>query len=83
MADFREKDVLMACREAASSLGYQPLKEEQLGVITSFIKGKDVFAVLPTGFGKSLCYACLSGVFNRLYSSRGSIVSPLTAIIKD
>ena len=51
----------MACREAASSLGYQTLKEEQLDVITSFVKGKDVFAVLPTGFGKSLCYACLPG----------------------
>ena len=61
MVDFREKDVLMPCREAASSLGYQPLKEEQLGVITRFIKGKDVFAM---GLGKSLCYACRPGVFN-------------------
>ena len=62
MADFREKDVLMACREEASSLGYQTLKEEQLDVITSFVKGKDVFAVLPTGFGRSLCYGSLPGV---------------------
>ena len=76
----------MACREEASSLGYQTLKEEQLNVITSSVKGKDVFAVLPTGFGKSLCYACLPGFFDRLYSSRGSIVaiiSLLIAIIKD
>ena len=63
MADFREKGVLMACREAASSLGYQTLKEEQLDV-TSFVKGKDVLAVLPTGIGKSLCYARSSGGFS-------------------
>ena len=44
--------------EAAKWLGYV-LKEEQKTVITSFVLGRDVFAVLPTGFGKSLCFACL------------------------
>ena len=76
----------MACREPASSVGYQPLKEKQLDVITSFVKGKDVFAVLPKGFSKSLCYARLPGVFGGLYSPQGSIIAiilPLTAIIKD
>ena len=43
MAAFHEKDVL--------------IEEEQLDVITSFVKEKDVFAVLPMGFVKSLCYA--------------------------
>ena len=28
------------------------------------IDGKDVFAALPMGFGKSLCFACLPGVFD-------------------
>ena len=45
---------------AAQNLGYLSLKEEQREVITNFVQGKDVFAVLPTGFGKSLCYACLA-----------------------
>ena len=40
-------------------LGYSQLKPEQLKVIMEFVCGKDVFAVLPTGFGKTLCYACL------------------------
>ena len=30
------------------------LKEKQREVIAAFVKGNDVFAVLPTGFGKTL-----------------------------
>ena len=40
--------------EAARRLGYQ-LKKEQYEVISSFICGNDVMAVLPTGFGKTVC----------------------------
>ena len=32
------------------------LKEEQRNVIKAFVDRKDVFAVLPTGSGKSLMY---------------------------
>ena len=32
------------------------LKERQLDVIGSFLEGNDVVAVLPTGYGKSLCF---------------------------
>ena len=86
MAEFGVEDIRSTCRAGASSLGYQTLKEEQLKVMTSFVMGNDVFAVLPTGFGKSLCYACLPGVFDRLYGLRGSmvvVIAPLTAVIKD
>ena len=82
----RKDAILQACKAVGASLGYQALKKEQLEVIVKFIQGEDVFAVLPTGFGKSLCYACLPGVFDALYASSGSLVvviSHLRAIIKD
>ena len=54
-------------------LGYSQLKPEQLKVIMEFVCGKDVFAVLPTGFGKTLCYVCLPLVFDELTHRRASI----------
>ena len=46
-------------KAVASSLGYLDLKKDQSTVINSFVSGNDVFADLPTGFGKTLCYALL------------------------
>ena len=48
-----------AARSAARELGYSDLKQEQLRVVETFVQGRDVFAVLPAGYEKSLCYACL------------------------
>ena len=45
-------------------LGFRQLKPEQA---EAFVKGRDVFPVLPTGYGKSLCYSCLLLVFDRLH----------------
>jgi len=38
---------------AISVAGLKQLKPEQEKVITASLSGKDVFASLPTGFGKS------------------------------
>ena len=64
------------------------MKQEQVDVVTAFLKGKDVFAILPTGFGKSLCYACLPAALDILNKKeRGYsivvVISPLIAIMID
>ena len=69
-------------------LGYSELKQEQLKVVMAFISGRDVFAVLPTGYGKTLCYACLPFIFDHLAGGLNvpSIIlaaTPLNAIMKD
>ena len=65
MADFdvlkeKGKDMRInsAVDKAAGLLGYSEVNELQWNVIFEAIKGRDVFAVLPTGYGKSLCYGC-------------------------
>ena len=71
---------------ATEAIGYQNLKDKQREVIVNFVKGNDVFAVLPTSYGKGLCYTCLPIVYDCLLGTEGSIVlvvTPLIAIIKD
>ena len=75
--------------KAAEQLRYAPLKEEQQQCITDFVRGKDIFIVLPTGFGKTVCYACLPKAFD-LYLSKTCedssiivVISPLISLMKD
>ena len=55
-----------ALRKANERLGYKEMKPEQEELVKEFISGRDVFGILPTGFGKSLCYGCLPLVFDEL-----------------
>ena len=74
---------------AAKKLGYMSVKPEQLQIVTSVVRGRDVFCVLPTGFGKSLCFMLLPYVYDELHvypdgkPSIVLVVTPLTAIIND
>ena len=75
-----------AIKLAIEAAWYRSLKEKQTEVIVNLVKGNNVFAVLPTGYGKSLCYICLPKVYDCLLKTQSSIVvvvTPLIAIIKD
>ena len=59
MASASEPAALLV-KTLLTGLGYaMRMKEEQLEIVVVFLSGSDVFAVLQTGFGKSLCYACM------------------------
>ena len=73
--------------KAVQALGYETMKAEQLKIVTCVLRGRDVFGILPTGFGKTLCFSCLPSVYDKLYQTKEPsivlVVSPLTAIMKD
>ena len=57
-------------------------------MVEAFVEGQDVFVSLPTGSGKSVCYACLPLVFDLLRSQGDHrsivvVVAPLTALMQD
>ena len=67
---------------AAISKVLLSVKPEQLQVVVSMLKRQDVFAILPTGFGKSVCFQCLPLLFDQFFPvDDPSIVLPLTSII--
>ena len=66
------------------------LKKEQYEILKAVVRMKrDVLAVLPTGFGKSLIYQSLGFIFDFLRSDSDAqqtaiiVVSPLTALMQD
>ena len=56
-------NVMAAILEVGTNLGFI-LKEKQIEAIDTFVRGKDVFVSLPTGYGKSIIYASLPSVFD-------------------
>ncbi|TCP31679.1 ATP-dependent DNA helicase RecQ [Scopulibacillus darangshiensis] len=61
------------------TFGYERFREGQREVIEDVLKGYDVFAMLPTGSGKSLCYILPGYVLDGLVL----IVSPLLSLMED
>ena len=82
-------DVDSAIVQAARKLRYGEVKSEQSRVIREIVAGNDVFVALPTGYGKSLCYALLPLVFDFVRgrplqaSSIVLCVSPLVSLMVD
>ena len=64
------------------------LKEEQERAVKELISGNDVFAILPTGFGKSVVYRPLHDLYLDEPKMRSAktcvlVISPLKSLIDD
>ena len=91
MANVRlsEEHIEAAMQACCRAVGVSSLKTKQKEAISSFLKGRDVFVCLPTGYGKSLCFVLLPLVCMCDYlrgQKNGSIVicvSPLTSLMME
>lgn len=59
--------------------GFDTFKEGQLEVIQNLLAGRDVFVLMPTGGGKSLCYQLPA----LMSEGTAIVISPLIALMKN
>jgi ATP-dependent DNA helicase RecQ len=59
--------------------GHDEFREPQLAIINSVLQGKDTFALMPTGGGKSICFQ----IPVIMQDGIGLIISPLVALMKN
>ena len=63
----------------AENFGYRTFRYGQQEIIESILNGENVFAVFPTGHGKSLCYQLPA----LMLPGTTVVVSPLISLMKD
>ncbi|HEC16655.1 MAG TPA: DNA helicase RecQ [Sedimenticola sp.] len=62
-----------------NTFGYSEFRHNQAGIIQTLVQGGDVFTLMPTGGGKSLCYQIPALIRDGV----GVVVSPLIALMQD
>ena len=68
-------ELARALEEAVREAGFESLKAEQQQALQAFVSGKDIFVALPTGYGKSIIYAILPRVYNKIRGLFSNIIA--------
>ncbi|WP_197412870.1 RecQ family ATP-dependent DNA helicase [Arthrobacter sp. EpRS71] len=68
---------------AATSFSLPELRDGQLAGMTALVQGRDVLAVMPTGYGKSATYQVAALHLHNTTGRAAVVVSPLIALQED
>ena len=88
MSKFKEESWQKAFKAVKEQFELESLLPEQENSLKEFLEGRNVFVNLPTGYGKSLIFQCLTIAADALLDKpRGSslviVISPLRSLMED
>ncbi|MBI4688926.1 MAG: DNA helicase RecQ [Nitrospirae bacterium] len=73
------RDIQAMLETLRTVFGFRSFRPNQEGIIKGIMSGRDVFAVMPTGGGKSLCYQLPA----KIMGGTAVVISPLISLMKD